>query len=238
MGRCGVNLGVKEVRGQLGGLVLTWGRSGGGPQSGGILGSTWYRTGIDSGSNLGAICRQSGVNLRSMWRPSRVDLRSIWGASSGWSRVNPGATLASIWGRSWSLFGGDLGAIRGRSAVDLGRRQGSCRQPFRLRGQSVPDAPSPVRASAPRRTYMAAVALRSAARALAARPLPAASARVAARAFAIGTYVRDKPHMNIGTIGHVDHGATRGVGPRGATAGGAEMRKANRSICVAEAPFP
>lgn len=22
------------------------------------------------------------------------------------------------------------------------------------------------------------------------------------------TYVRDKPHMNIGTIGHVDHGKT------------------------------
>jgi len=28
------------------------------------------------------------------------------------------------------------------------------------------------------------------------------------RSFAIGTYARDKPHMNIGTIGHVDHGKT------------------------------
>jgi len=30
----------------------------------------------------------------------------------------------------------------------------------------------------------------------------------AVRGFAIGTYSRDKPHMNIGTIGHVDHGKT------------------------------
>jgi elongation factor Tu len=29
-----------------------------------------------------------------------------------------------------------------------------------------------------------------------------------ARGFAIGTYKRDKPHLNIGTIGHVDHGKT------------------------------
>lgn len=28
------------------------------------------------------------------------------------------------------------------------------------------------------------------------------------RCFAIGVYTRDKPHMNIGTIGHVDHGKT------------------------------
>lgn len=32
--------------------------------------------------------------------------------------------------------------------------------------------------------------------------------RVASRKFAIGVYSRDKPHMNIGTIGHVDHGKT------------------------------
>merc|ERR1712232_216385 len=30
----------------------------------------------------------------------------------------------------------------------------------------------------------------------------------AARGFAIGVYSRDKPHLNIGTIGHVDHGKT------------------------------
>jgi len=30
----------------------------------------------------------------------------------------------------------------------------------------------------------------------------------AARSFAIGAYTRDKPHMNIGTVGHVDHGKT------------------------------
>jgi len=28
------------------------------------------------------------------------------------------------------------------------------------------------------------------------------------RSFAIGTYTREKPHLNIGTIGHVDHGKT------------------------------
>jgi len=28
------------------------------------------------------------------------------------------------------------------------------------------------------------------------------------RCFAIGAYIRDKPHVNIGTIGHVDHGKT------------------------------
>merc|ERR1719237_1322803 len=32
--------------------------------------------------------------------------------------------------------------------------------------------------------------------------------RSATRSFAIGVYSRDKPHMNIGTIGHVDHGKT------------------------------
>jgi elongation factor Tu len=32
--------------------------------------------------------------------------------------------------------------------------------------------------------------------------------RVAQRCFAIGVYSRDKPHLNIGTIGHVDHGKT------------------------------
>merc|ERR1719450_1707706 len=32
--------------------------------------------------------------------------------------------------------------------------------------------------------------------------------RVAQRSFAIGVYNRDKPHLNIGTIGHVDHGKT------------------------------
>lgn len=31
---------------------------------------------------------------------------------------------------------------------------------------------------------------------------------VSRRNFAIGTYKRDKPHLNIGTIGHVDHGKT------------------------------
>jgi len=31
---------------------------------------------------------------------------------------------------------------------------------------------------------------------------------VSARCFAVGTYSRDKPHLNIGTIGHVDHGKT------------------------------
>eukprot|EP00443_Scrippsiella_acuminata_P023626 CAMPEP_0115206284 /NCGR_PEP_ID=MMETSP0270-20121206/20124_1 /TAXON_ID=71861 /ORGANISM="Scrippsiella trochoidea, Strain CCMP3099" /LENGTH=425 /DNA_ID=CAMNT_0002619847 /DNA_START=98 /DNA_END=1375 /DNA_ORIENTATION=- len=30
----------------------------------------------------------------------------------------------------------------------------------------------------------------------------------AARTFAVGAYSRDKPHLNIGTIGHVDHGKT------------------------------
>mmetsp|Transcript_5506 Transcript_5506/g.9829 ORF Transcript_5506/g.9829 Transcript_5506/m.9829 type:complete len:424 (-) Transcript_5506:109-1380(-) len=30
----------------------------------------------------------------------------------------------------------------------------------------------------------------------------------AQRGFAVGVYTRDKPHMNIGTIGHVDHGKT------------------------------
>eukprot|EP00931_Biecheleriopsis_adriatica_P085555 TRINITY_DN6013_c0_g1_i1.p1 TRINITY_DN6013_c0_g1~~TRINITY_DN6013_c0_g1_i1.p1 ORF type:complete len:425 (-),score=100.59 TRINITY_DN6013_c0_g1_i1:85-1359(-) len=30
----------------------------------------------------------------------------------------------------------------------------------------------------------------------------------AVRSFAVGVYSRDKPHMNIGTIGHVDHGKT------------------------------
>merc|ERR1719229_778192 len=29
-----------------------------------------------------------------------------------------------------------------------------------------------------------------------------------ARGFAIGAYSRSKPHLNIGTIGHVDHGKT------------------------------
>mmetsp|Transcript_6959 Transcript_6959/g.7563 ORF Transcript_6959/g.7563 Transcript_6959/m.7563 type:complete len:134 (+) Transcript_6959:2-403(+) len=28
------------------------------------------------------------------------------------------------------------------------------------------------------------------------------------RSFAVGAYTRDKPHLNIGTIGHVDHGKT------------------------------
>lgn len=32
--------------------------------------------------------------------------------------------------------------------------------------------------------------------------------RVVQRGFAIGVYTRDKPHLNIGTIGHVDHGKT------------------------------
>ncbi len=31
---------------------------------------------------------------------------------------------------------------------------------------------------------------------------------IAVRCFATGTYVRTKPHVNIGTIGHVDHGKT------------------------------
>jgi len=36
----------------------------------------------------------------------------------------------------------------------------------------------------------------------------AAWGRVAKRTFAIGVYSRTKPHLNIGTIGHVDHGKT------------------------------
>jgi len=36
----------------------------------------------------------------------------------------------------------------------------------------------------------------------------AAWGRVAQRGFAIGVFSREKPHMNIGTIGHVDHGKT------------------------------
>merc|ERR1719498_2408281 len=34
------------------------------------------------------------------------------------------------------------------------------------------------------------------------------SCRPVQRGFAIGVYSRDKPHLNIGTIGHVDHGKT------------------------------
>lgn len=34
------------------------------------------------------------------------------------------------------------------------------------------------------------------------------SVRWAGPATAKKTYVRDKPHLNIGTIGHVDHGKT------------------------------
>jgi len=32
--------------------------------------------------------------------------------------------------------------------------------------------------------------------------------RILTRSFAAKTFVRDKPHVNIGTIGHVDHGKT------------------------------
>jgi elongation factor Tu len=32
--------------------------------------------------------------------------------------------------------------------------------------------------------------------------------RVSQRSFAVGVFSRDKPHLNIGTIGHVDHGKT------------------------------
>eukprot|EP00397_Hematodinium_sp_SG-2012_P026941 GEMP01028275.1.p1 GENE.GEMP01028275.1~~GEMP01028275.1.p1 ORF type:complete len:416 (+),score=97.14 GEMP01028275.1:84-1331(+) len=41
-----------------------------------------------------------------------------------------------------------------------------------------------------------------------ARTLEKMVASVTRRHFAIGTFVRDKPHMNLGTIGHVDHGKT------------------------------
>jgi len=44
--------------------------------------------------------------------------------------------------------------------------------------------------------------------AAASRAVAAPWHRVASRNFAIGVYSRDKPHMNIGTIGHVDHGKT------------------------------
>jgi len=44
--------------------------------------------------------------------------------------------------------------------------------------------------------------------AAASRAVAAPWRRVASRNFAIGVYSRDKPHMNIGTIGHVDHGKT------------------------------
>jgi len=41
-----------------------------------------------------------------------------------------------------------------------------------------------------------------------ARAAWAQNGRTCVRGFATGVYVRDKPHMNIGTIGHVDHGKT------------------------------
>ena len=40
------------------------------------------------------------------------------------------------------------------------------------------------------------------------RLLPAATASQQVRTLAEGTFSRDKPHVNIGTIGHVDHGKT------------------------------
>ena len=66
-------------------------------------------------------------------------------------------------------------------------------------------------------SYSRPVVLSSSSHALAAarRILPAATAAssssplaVAVRTFAEGTFSRDKPHVNIGTIGHVDHGKT------------------------------
>eukprot|EP00562_Extubocellulus_spinifer_P034245 CAMPEP_0178693658 /NCGR_PEP_ID=MMETSP0699-20121125/7827_1 /TAXON_ID=265572 /ORGANISM="Extubocellulus spinifer, Strain CCMP396" /LENGTH=433 /DNA_ID=CAMNT_0020339079 /DNA_START=86 /DNA_END=1387 /DNA_ORIENTATION=- len=43
---------------------------------------------------------------------------------------------------------------------------------------------------------------------LALRSRPTTVVRLSARAFAADTYDRSKPHVNIGTIGHVDHGKT------------------------------
>lgn len=43
------------------------------------------------------------------------------------------------------------------------------------------------------------------------RPLKAPASPFLCRALAVEakkTYVRDKPHVNVGTIGHVDHGKT------------------------------
>lgn len=43
------------------------------------------------------------------------------------------------------------------------------------------------------------------------RPLKAPAPTVLCRGLAVEakkTYVRDKPHVNVGTIGHVDHGKT------------------------------
>mmetsp|Transcript_70295 Transcript_70295/g.164651 ORF Transcript_70295/g.164651 Transcript_70295/m.164651 type:complete len:419 (-) Transcript_70295:111-1367(-) len=42
----------------------------------------------------------------------------------------------------------------------------------------------------------------------AARALGARGSKGATRSFAVGVFQRNKPHMNIGTIGHVDHGKT------------------------------
>ncbi|CAE7587412.1 tufA [Symbiodinium natans] len=42
----------------------------------------------------------------------------------------------------------------------------------------------------------------------AARGLGARGSKGAMRSFAVGVFQRNKPHMNIGTIGHVDHGKT------------------------------
>jgi len=58
---------------------------------------------------------------------------------------------------------------------------------------------------------MSAAARRAAwgtARCLPAAHAAAAPSACARRAFAAAAFVRDKPHMNIGTIGHVDHGKT------------------------------
>jgi GTPase len=40
------------------------------------------------------------------------------------------------------------------------------------------------------------------------RPLSSATASLTARSVATDKFSRDKPHVNIGTIGHVDHGKT------------------------------
>ena len=54
----------------------------------------------------------------------------------------------------------------------------------------------------------ASAATTTARAALRARPNSGLYLRLSARSFAADTYDRTKPHVNIGTIGHVDHGKT------------------------------
>jgi elongation factor Tu len=57
------------------------------------------------------------------------------------------------------------------------------------------------------RTTLATTTLNRLLRPTTARPAPLTAA-LSARSFATDKYNRDKPHVNIGTIGHVDHGKT------------------------------